>query len=148
MPPRQRPREVWGGGTWLPQSWYDACDELGVLVYHDMMFAVETGQPHLAYVSDVVEAELRYQIRRLSAHPSIAMCKTVTLSLNLVALAVSLTCSITASGDGCNECQVLLDTPTGIYASFVMTVVAEEDASRAIWPSCPARKQPQPHCVI
>ena len=50
--------------------------------------------------------------------------------------------SITASGDGCNECQVLLDTPTGIYASFVMTVVAEEDASRAIWPSCPARKQP------
>ena len=41
--------------------------------------------------------------------------------------------------DGCNECQVLLNTPTGIYASFVMTVVAEEDASRAIWPSCPAR---------
>ena len=26
-----------------------------------------------------------------------------------------------------------------IDASFVMTVVAEEDASRAIWPSCPAR---------
>ena len=55
------------------RSYYDACDQLGVLVYHDMMFAVETGQPHLAYVSDVVEAELRYQIRRLSAHPSIAI---------------------------------------------------------------------------
>lgn len=26
-----------------------------------------------------------------------------------------------------------------IDASFVMTVVAEEDASHAIWPSCPAR---------
>jgi hypothetical protein len=26
----------------------------------------------------------------------------------------------------------------GIYATFVMTVVAEEDPSRSIWPSCPA----------
>ena len=112
---------------------------------HDMQYAQHGHSPQN---NPVEEAELRYQIRRLSAHPSIAMCKTVTLSLDLVALAVSLTCSITASGDGCNECQVLLDTPTGIYASFVMTVVAEEDASRAIWPSCPARKQPQPHRII
>ena len=45
MPPRQRPREVWGGGTWLPQSWYDACDELGVLVYHDMQYAQQGHAP-------------------------------------------------------------------------------------------------------
>eukprot|EP01051_Picozoa_sp_SAG22_P033879 SAG22_NODE_15066_length_358_cov_0.602317_1_plen_66_part_10 len=31
-----------------------------------------------------------------------------------------------------------MGTATGIYATFVMTVVAEEDQSRAIWPSCPA----------
>ena len=40
--------------------------------------------------------------------------------------------------DGCNECTVILGTPTGIYASFVMTVIAQEDKSRSIWPSCPA----------
>ena len=62
---------VWGGSVYMPQAWYDECDRLGILVYHDMMFARETGQPHLAYKSDVVEAELRYQVRRLAAHPSI-----------------------------------------------------------------------------
>ena len=31
-----------------------------------------------------------------------------------------------------------MGTPTEIYATFVMTVVAEEDDSRSIWPSCPA----------
>ena len=27
---------------------------------------------------------------------------------------------------------------TSVYATFVMTVVAQEDTSRAVWPSCPA----------
>ena len=31
-----------------------------------------------------------------------------------------------------------MGTDTEIYATFVMTVVAQEDASRAVWPSCPA----------
>ena len=62
----------------------------------------------------VQDAELRYQIRRLSSHASIVLW------------------------DGCNECRVIIGTATGIYATFVMTVVAEEDASRSIWPSCPA----------
>lgn len=25
---------VWGGGIFLPDAWYDACDELGIIVYH------------------------------------------------------------------------------------------------------------------
>ena len=31
-----------------------------------------------------------------------------------------------------------MNTSTAVYATLVMTVVAEEDGSRAIWPSCPA----------
>ena len=30
---------VWGGGMFLPDAWYDACDELGLMVYHDMQYA-------------------------------------------------------------------------------------------------------------
>ena len=103
---------VWGGGMFLPDAFYDACDEFGILIYHDMQYAQEGHSPAVGAPQD---PELRYQIRRLSSHPSIAIW------------------------DGCNECQVLLNTSTGVYASFVMTVVAEEDTSHAIWPSCPAR---------
>jgi beta-galactosidase/beta-glucuronidase len=30
---------VWGGGMFLPEAFYNACDALGVLVYHDMQYA-------------------------------------------------------------------------------------------------------------
>jgi len=102
---------VWGGGIFLPRAWYDACDELGIMVYHDMQYAQGGHSPANTTVQD---AELRHNIRRLSNHPSIVMW------------------------DGCNECHVVIGTPTGIYATFVMTVVAQEDASRPVWPSCPA----------
>ena len=29
---------VWGGGIFYPRVWYDACDELGIMVYHDLMY--------------------------------------------------------------------------------------------------------------
>ena len=102
---------VWGGGMFLPEAFYDACDRMGLLVYHDMQYA-QSG--HFPRTTRTQELELRHSIRRLSSHASIAIW------------------------DGCNECQVVMGTNTGIYATFVMTVVAEEDASRAVWPSCPA----------
>jgi len=102
---------VWGGGIYLPDVWYDACDELGVIVYHDMQYAQRGHSPKN---STTQAKELAHQIRRLSSHPSIALW------------------------DGCNECTVIMNKDTGIYATFVMTVVASEDHSRAVWPSCPA----------
>jgi hypothetical protein len=35
--------------------------------------------------------------------------------------------------NSCNECSA-----SGLYVSFVMTLVAEEDLSRPIWPGCPS----------
>ena len=45
-------------------------------------------------VCDTQDTEFRHQIRRLSHHPSIIIW------------------------DGCNECTVIIGTPTGIYATF------------------------------
>jgi len=28
---------VWGGGVFLPEEFYSACDEAGIMVYQDMM---------------------------------------------------------------------------------------------------------------
>ena len=54
----------------LPDVFYDACDQLGLLVYHDMQYAQEGHSPVAGKQQD---AELRYQVRRLSTHPSIAV---------------------------------------------------------------------------
>ena len=32
----------------------------------------------------------------------------------------------------------MLNTSTGVYATFVMQTVVEEDVSRVVWPSCPS----------
>ena len=62
---------VWGGGVWQYDSFYDACDELGVLLYHDAMYAQGGHFPN-ANTGHQPE-ELAYQVRRLSHHPSIAL---------------------------------------------------------------------------
>jgi len=41
--------------------WYDACDELGILVYHDMLYADIAQHPPIATPSQT--EELLYQVR-------------------------------------------------------------------------------------
>ena len=36
---------VWGGGMFLPSSFYDECDKQGILVYHDMQYAQQGHAP-------------------------------------------------------------------------------------------------------
>ena len=106
---------VWGGGIFLPSAFYEACDEAGVLVYHDMQYASSGGGPHGPIATATQDQELRHQIRRLSHHPAIVLW------------------------DGANEVVVnSSDTTTGVFATFVMAVVAQEDQSRVVWPSSPA----------
>ena len=65
---------VWGGGIFLPTEFYDACDEYGVMVYHDMAYASNgNGGTHGPIATPTQDAELRHQIRRLSHHPAIVI---------------------------------------------------------------------------
>ena len=107
------------------------------------MFAQGNHGPH---GSDIEAAEIRHVVRGLSHHPSVAICesiktnpephprrRTLTVNFNTLDNRDPHDLTITHTGDGCNECN-----GGGLYASFVMTTVAEEDTSRAIWPSCPS----------
>jgi beta-mannosidase len=85
------------------------------MVYHDMAYASDAGKTHGPIATPTQHAELRHQIRRLSHHPAIVLW------------------------DGNNEVPVNMWQPSGVFASFVMTVVAQEDQSRAVWPSSPSR---------
>ncbi len=64
---------VWGGGCYESDTFYQRCDELGLLVWQDFGFACK--QYPLTDKALHVNAteEARYQVRRLSGYPSLAL---------------------------------------------------------------------------
>ncbi len=63
---------VWGGGVYAADAFYEACDEQGILVWQDFMFACVMYPGDEAFIENVrVEAE--QQIKRLRHHASIAL---------------------------------------------------------------------------
>ncbi len=63
---------VWGGGQYESDFFYEMCDEKGLLVWQDMMFACGT-YPSTPEFTENVREEIEFQIRRLRHHPCIAL---------------------------------------------------------------------------
>lgn len=63
---------VWGGGIFESDLFYETCDELGLLVWQDFLFACAAYPEEEPYASEV-EAEARENITRLMTHPSLAL---------------------------------------------------------------------------
>ncbi|MEW2547925.1 glycoside hydrolase family 2 TIM barrel-domain containing protein [Streptomyces sp. NPDC047002] len=63
---------VWGGGHFATEEFLDACDERGMLVWHDFLFACA------AYCEDdetraLVTAEAEQAVARMARHPSLVL---------------------------------------------------------------------------
>lgn len=63
---------VWGGGIYEHDIFYDLCDEKGILVWQDFMFA-NGMYPADSSMLRNIECEASEQIKRLRNHPSIAL---------------------------------------------------------------------------
>lgn len=64
---------VWGGGIYEKDIFYDTCDELGIMVWQDFMFA-SSGYPlERKGFRELIKKEARYQIKRLRNHPSLTV---------------------------------------------------------------------------
>ena len=115
---------VWGGGLYGSDALYDACDELGLLVWQDFAFACACypeEEPHRSRV----EAEARHNVARLSRHPSLVLW------------------------NGCNEnlwgyhdwgwrtAVQGRSWGAGYYFHLLARVCAELDPSRPYWPASP-----------
>ncbi|XP_045327635.1 beta-mannosidase isoform X3 [Leopardus geoffroyi] len=61
---------VWGGGIYEQDEFYRLCDELGIMVWQDFMFACALYPTDQGFL-DSVRTEVAHQIRRLKSHPSI-----------------------------------------------------------------------------
>ena len=63
---------VWGGGVYPPNSFFEACDEQGLLVWQDFMFAC-TMVPTDDDFAQNVRLEAEEQVLRLRHHPSLVL---------------------------------------------------------------------------
>jgi beta-mannosidase len=63
---------VWGGGVYAPDEFYKACDEHGILVWQDFMFAGGLYPGDSAFLKNV-EEEIKDQLIRLRNHSSLAL---------------------------------------------------------------------------
>ena len=64
---------IWGGGIYERDIFFETCDQLGILIWHDFMFGCAAYPDHLESFSDLVRKELDYQTKRLRAHACLAL---------------------------------------------------------------------------
>lgn len=63
---------VWGGGIFEKDEFYEICDRLGILVWQDFLFACAS-YPEDNDNSELIMAEARDAIPRLSSHPALVV---------------------------------------------------------------------------
>ena len=118
---------VWGGGIYESDEFYELCDELGILVWQDFMFACSM-YPGDAEFLENVRAEAIDQVRRLRNHPSIVLwCGNN--EVETAWLHWGWKQSLPAK---------LWDDYLKIFHDVLPRVVAEHDPSRPYWPSSPS----------
>lgn len=64
---------VWGGGLYETDYFYQLCDELGILLWHDFMFACTTYPDHQEWFRNLTFKEMDYQTKRLRNHVCIGL---------------------------------------------------------------------------
>ncbi|WP_417580505.1 beta-mannosidase [Pelagibacterium sp.] len=117
---------VWGGGQYEPDWFYELCDEMGLLVWHDFMFSCMPYPSDRAFLDDV-QTEITQQVRRLSHHACIALwCgdNEVIGSLNWYP-----------------ETRANRDRHLANYdrlSKLLADIVEDEDPERRFWPSSPS----------
>lgn len=64
---------IWGGGLYEKKLFYELCDEKGIMVWQDLMFACALYPDQNEVFRNEVCKELDYQTRRLRRHPSMVL---------------------------------------------------------------------------
>ena len=116
---------VWGGGYYPDDYFYDICDELGLLVWQDFMFACAAYDLTEDFEKNVC-AEFRDNIRRLRHHPSLAIwCGNNEME------------SFAAWGVWVNSKKLTADY-IKLYEYILPKIMKEEDPQAFYWPSSPS----------
>ncbi|MHC4915393.1 MAG: beta-mannosidase [Planctomycetota bacterium] len=64
---------VWGGGVYESEDFYDLCDERGILVWQDFVFACGMYPDHLDWFRESVRREAEANVKRLRGRTCLAL---------------------------------------------------------------------------
>ena len=117
---------VWGGGVYENDLFYDLCDEKGLLVWQDFMFACALYPGNAAFLKSVTR-EFEYQIRRLSHHAALALwCGNNELEMTHSNIDINIT-----------KTPKRIRAYDDIFYDILPDVVRRLDPQRDYWPSSP-----------
>lgn len=116
---------VWGGG-YYPEDWFfDCCDELGLMVWQDFMFACGMYQLTDAFEANI-RAEFSDNIRRLRHHASLALwCGNNEMEM------------FTQTREWVDEDWQVRDYLV-MFERIIPEVLRELDPDRFYWPASPS----------
>ena len=116
---------VWGGGCYPDDWFYDICDELGLLVWQDFMFACAVYNLTEEFDKNI-RAEVRDNVRRLRHHPSLALwCGNNEME------------DFVRQGNWVTEKKQAADY-IKMYEYIIPEVLKQEDPDTFYWPSSPS----------
>ncbi len=117
---------IWGGGIYEDEAFYEKCDELGIMIWQDFMFACAEYPDHISWFRELANREVRENIIALRHHPSIVLW-----------------CGNNENNWGFDEWPHFAHKVDGkflgntLYLEDFPKICAEEDPSRPYWPSSP-----------
>lgn len=118
---------VWGGGYYPSETFFNMCDEKGLIVWQDFMFACNvyelTGELKAA-----IEEEVKDNVRRLRHHA----CLGLWCGNNEIESAWD------HWGGFCDHSDALKQDYTTLFEELIPTLLREEDDTTFYWPSSPS----------
>ncbi len=116
---------VWGGGIYEDDAFYDICDELGICIWQDFMFACSTYPAFDADFLANVKAEAEDNVRRIRHHACVALwCGNNELEQGLVA-------------DEWNLWAMSWEDYSRLYDALLPEVIRTLDPQTDYWPGSP-----------
>lgn len=120
---------VWGGGYYEQDVFYDLCDELGLVVWQDFMFACAGYPAHSDAFLTNVKAEAVDNVRRLRHHP----CLVLWCGNNELELGHDWGLNLVGDEDG----KMPWQDYCRLFDELLKDAVIQYDPGRPYWPSSP-----------
>lgn len=116
---------VWGGGYYPDDFFYDICDELGLIVWQDFMFACAVYNLDDAFEENI-RTEVRDNVRRLRHHASLGLwCGNNEME------------QFVSEGMWVSSARQKADY-IKMYEYIIPQIVKQEDPSTFYWPASPS----------